>query len=84
MSSSVWSFEQKLVQKLLRSLRNNAGLTQNQLAKKLGKPQSYVSKYESGERRLDIIEIREVVILCNTNLVSFVELLDLGLSTKNK
>ena len=36
--------------------RKAAGLTQTELAEQLGKPQSYVSKYDRGERRLDVIE----------------------------
>lgn len=36
--------------------RKESGLTQQQLAERLGKPQSYVSKYERGERRLDVVE----------------------------
>ncbi|WP_376962657.1 helix-turn-helix transcriptional regulator [Azospirillum sp. A26] len=36
--------------------RHTAGLTQDQLAKRLGRPQSFVAKYESRERRLDVIE----------------------------
>lgn len=36
--------------------RKGAGLTQAELAAKLGKPQSFVSKYEAGERRLDVVE----------------------------
>jgi len=47
-------------QELLIDLRKNAGLTQTDIAEKLGKPQSYVSKYETGERRLDVIEFLEV------------------------
>jgi transcriptional regulator with XRE-family HTH domain len=41
---------------LLVAQREKAGLTQQQLADRLGKPQSFVAKYEGGERRLDLIE----------------------------
>lgn len=41
----------------LQRLRTDAGLTQVQLAKKLGKPQSYVSKIEMGERSLQVYEL---------------------------
>jgi transcriptional regulator with XRE-family HTH domain len=36
--------------------RKKAGLTQHDLAERLGKPQSFVAKYESGERRIDVVE----------------------------
>ena len=39
---------------------DRAGLTQVQLAKKLRRPQSFVSKYETGERRLDVVEFLEI------------------------
>jgi len=45
------------LQDLLRDIRVEANITQLELAKKLNKPQSFVSKYEAGERKLDIIEI---------------------------
>jgi transcriptional regulator with XRE-family HTH domain len=45
----------------LRTRRRDAGLTQVQVATALDVPQSFVSKYESGERRLDVIELRHVV-----------------------
>lgn len=41
---------------LFREERLRAGLTQSELAKKLGRPQSFVAKYEAGERQLDVIE----------------------------
>lgn len=45
---------------LLREERRKASLTQAKLAKKLRRPQSYVSKYERGDRRLDVIEFLEI------------------------
>ncbi|RWG48398.1 MAG: XRE family transcriptional regulator [Mesorhizobium sp.] len=44
----------------LTSLRNAKGMTQEQVAEKLGRPQSFVAKYEGGERRLDVIEFLDV------------------------
>lgn len=45
---------------LLVEERNRAGLSQAELAERLGKPQSFVSKFERGERRLDVVEFREI------------------------
>jgi len=45
----------------LAQLRKQSSMTQSQLAKQLGKPQSFVAKYEGGERRLDVIEFVDVV-----------------------
>ncbi len=44
---------------LLAEAREAKGVTQAELARRLGRPQSYVSKHESGERRLDVIEFME-------------------------
>ena len=48
------------LRELLTEARSNAGLTQIDVAGRLGRPQSFVSKYESGERRLDVVEFLEV------------------------
>jgi transcriptional regulator with XRE-family HTH domain len=53
---SVHSPEQLALRELLIGARDRAGLTQQKLAKRLGKPQSFIAKYEGGERRLDVIE----------------------------
>ena len=41
----------------LRAARLEAGFTQDQVAQQLGRPQSFVSKCESGERRVDVVEL---------------------------
>ncbi len=46
--------------KQLIAARKNKGLTQLQVAQALGRPQSFVAKYEGGERRLDVIEFLEL------------------------
>lgn len=58
---------------LLRQVRLDANLTQLQLAEKIGQTQSYVSKYESGEQRLDLIELEAVCKAVDISLTDFVE-----------
>jgi len=62
--SSTWSSSQALLRAKLRELRESGNLTQVQLAQRLGKPQSYVSKVESGERRMDFLEVRDYCRAC--------------------
>jgi ribosome-binding protein aMBF1 (putative translation factor) len=64
---------------LLRKARMEAGLTQLELASRLGVPQSFVSKYESGERRLDVLELRLVCQAVGVSLQEFVRRLEKGL-----
>lgn len=44
----------------LKAARIEAGLTQVDVAKHLKKPQSFVSKFESGERRVDVVELQHI------------------------
>ncbi|QLY30409.1 helix-turn-helix transcriptional regulator [Nocardia huaxiensis] len=60
MEKSIYSAEYQRLCAVLRQLRQDAGLTQVEVAARLDVPQSFVSKYESGERRLDVIELRYV------------------------
>jgi transcriptional regulator with XRE-family HTH domain len=48
------------LRELLVVQRKTAGLTQTVLAQRLGKPPSYVAKYELGERRLDVLEFLDI------------------------
>jgi transcriptional regulator with XRE-family HTH domain len=58
---SVHSPEQQLLREILVAARDKAGLSQQELAGRLGKHQSFVAKYEGGERRLDVIEFVTIV-----------------------
>lgn len=63
-----------LLQSLL-SARSTAGVTQVALSETLGKPQSFVSKFERGERRLDLIEVVAVLRALGVDEVKFFKLL---------
>ncbi len=60
MAKSAHTQSYKTFRALLRSSRQDAGLTQEDVAGALGVHQSYVSKYENGERRLDVVELLAV------------------------
>jgi ribosome-binding protein aMBF1 (putative translation factor) len=63
--------EQEALVALLRDIRHEAGLRQTDLAERLGQPQPFVSRYESGERRLDILELRQVCRAVGITLQEF-------------
>ncbi len=71
MDKSIYSRRQERLQQLLRDVRSEAGLRQVDLAERLGQPQSFVSKYESGERRLDVLELLHVCECCGITLSDF-------------
>lgn len=73
--------QQKKLLVLLRGIRIDAGLTQSELALRLSRDQTFVSKYESGERRLDVLELREVCRAIGTDFVTFIRKLDKDLRT---
>lgn len=56
MPKSVHSDAQRAFCELMIAARKDAGLTQTALAERLGRPQSFVAKYEGGERRIDVVE----------------------------
>jgi transcriptional regulator with XRE-family HTH domain len=55
----------------LREARRQAGLTQTDVARRLGKPQSFVSKCESGERRVDLVELLAFAKLYGVDVTFF-------------
>ena len=63
----------------LRKAREQAGLTQEDMAARLGETQSFVSKCERGERRMDIVELREFCTAMGMTLERFVKQFEKGL-----
>ena len=82
MPSSIFSKQYVIFREMLSSYRKKANLTQQNLAEKLNKPQSFVSKYESGERRLDLIEFLEVAEALQFDVFKFIEQLQKDASKK--
>lgn len=76
MDKSISSAEYQRLCALLQELRLEAGLTQVEVAQRLDEPQSFVSKYENGERRLDVIELRHVAEALGSSLLAVVERLE--------
>jgi transcriptional regulator with XRE-family HTH domain len=64
--------QQQVLLSLLRQLRTEAGLTQADMARALGKPQPFVSYYESGARRLDLLELRRICSVLGISMIDFV------------
>lgn len=72
MPSSLHSHHYQIFRSLLVAAREKSGLTQTQIAEKLGKPQSFISKYERGERRLDFTEFIELANMLEIDIADFV------------
>jgi transcriptional regulator with XRE-family HTH domain len=72
--------QQAVLQMLLRETRQAAGLRQQDLAERLGEPQPFVSRYESGERRLTILELRWICEILGVPFLLFVQQLEQRLS----
>jgi transcriptional regulator with XRE-family HTH domain len=80
--SSVKARRRKLLLALLRDARRKAGMRQADVAAKLGKPQSFVSNYESGERRLDLLELQALCEVLGIKVVDFVKRFQSGILTE--
>ncbi|RDI59189.1 helix-turn-helix domain-containing protein [Microvirga subterranea] len=75
MQKSIYTQQHQRLCELLIEARKKAGLTQVEVAERLGKPQSFVAKYEGGERRLDVIEFLAVADVIGVVPASLLDLL---------
>ncbi len=71
MNKIIYTKDHKSLIKKLKIARLESGLSQEVVSKKLGKTQSYISKIESGQRRIDIIQLKEFARLYKKNLSFF-------------
>jgi transcriptional regulator with XRE-family HTH domain len=76
--------ETQVLIELLRDIRLRAGLTQAGLSGKLGRAQSFISDVERGQRRLDLIQVRDVCIAVGLSLPEFVSMLDARIELANE
>ena len=76
MEKSIYSARYNVFLKILKEARERAGLTQVQLARKIGETQTFVSKCERGERRIDVIELRTFCWAFGLSLKQFVGVLE--------
>jgi len=72
MNKSIHTREYAYFVERLRKARLEAGLTQVQVAKKIRRPQSHVSNVESGQQRVDIIELKRFAKLYGKDIAYFV------------
>lgn len=72
MEKSTFTREYEILRTLIREYREAAGLTQVELAERIGETQSYVSKVERGERRLDLVQLRVFCEAMKVPLSTFV------------
>lgn len=66
MSKSNFSDEYKLLLARVKRARKDSGMTQKEAALKFGRNQSFISKIESGERRIDVIELGQLMRIYHT------------------
>lgn len=73
MDKSIYTSNQEKLLLLLKQLREKTGLSQKELAKRINRSQSFISKYETGELRLDLLELYQICNALDTPLHEFVK-----------
>jgi transcriptional regulator with XRE-family HTH domain len=84
MEKSIHSAGYAVFLEVLKKTRENAGLTQTQLAQKIGETQTFISKCERGERRIDVVELRTFCQAFGMSLKQFVAVLERSMRQKKR
>ena len=72
MKKTIYSQEHKDIVERLKQARKEASLEQTEVAKKLGRTQSFISKLESGQRRIDLVQLKAFAKLYKKKIEYFI------------
>ncbi len=72
MSNSLYTKEHKAIIEKLKKARRDAGLDQIDVAKKLNRTQSYISKIESGQRKVEVLQLKKFAKIYNKDINFFI------------
>ena len=73
MKKSIHTKEYAVFVERLKAARLEAGLTQTQVAKKIGRPQSHISNVESGQQRIDVVELKRFAKIYDKDINYFIK-----------
>ncbi len=73
MDKTIYSKEHRYLVKQLKKARKEAGLSQEQVANLLHRTQSYISKIESGQRKIDIVQLKKFAKIYKKSLDFFIK-----------
>ncbi|HLO75624.1 MAG TPA: helix-turn-helix transcriptional regulator [Magnetospirillum sp.] len=78
MPKTIWTQRHSKLRALLIQERKTHGLTQADVAQRLGRPQSFVAKYERGERRVDVVEFLDLAAIIGFDPHALISALEEG------
>jgi transcriptional regulator with XRE-family HTH domain len=84
MEKSIYTREYEVLLRLLRETREQANVTQVELARRLKQTQSFVSKIELGDRRLDLVQLRTILTALGASLGEFVTRFEEALKDRSR
>ena len=73
MNSIIYSKDHRYLVQKLKKAREEAGLEQKEVARLLGSSQSYISKIESGQRRIDVVQLKKFAVIYRRRLIYFTD-----------
>lgn len=84
MRKTIFSREQEVLLWHLQKARREAGLTQRQMAERLQRTQAWISQCETGERRIDYLELRAICQAIGVPFVDFVQRVEAALERETR